>query len=1184
MYLKSIEAHGFKAFANKTRLEFKSGITGIVGPNGSGKSNIADAVRWVLGEQSAKQLRGSSMQDVIFSGTENRKPLGFAYVTLTLDNLDHWLPIAYDEVTVGRRVYRSGESEYLINGSVCRLRDVQELFFDTGVGKEGYSLIGQGQIDKIVSSKPEDRREIFDEAAGIVKYKKRKGAAEKNLEMEKQNLDRVNDIISEIVKQIGPLKKQYEKAKIYLKLKDELKGLEVSRFVNEYEHNNDELKKLDDKLEIVRNDLEETRRHYEMAKNEYEAMVAELEKRQQLLDRNREKKNQAALDKQTAENDVRVFSEQILTIKAGEEHYLSRLDSILARKKGYEDELNSYNESLAESENRLEELKKKCDESADKLRIKKDEITALMEKESALNHSRLETLSENTRVRTELERINTMGEQYAIRRAEINAKILGVKSEIGINDSNVKNAEEELKRISAEVLETAKLCDELESGKKESDAVISELNEQLLKKRQELLVSKSKIDTLKNLSERYEGYGAAVRKCMDERKRIDGIKGVVADLIKTAPDMETAIETALGGNIQNIVVDTTDTAKKCIEFLKAGRFGRATFIPLDSVRAKKDEFDAGVFMMKGVEGIASELVDFKPEYEEAVRYLLGRFLVVDTIDNAIKIENKYKHRLRIVTKDGELFQPGGAVSGGAFKNNSNLLGRKRELEDLEKKISESEGEISVLNEKIKELRDERTKNSERHTKLKDELSEKYVELNTAKINLNHANKLVADLSSRLEKHNGELRQLDEENKSINDTLELLGVKIKEYTELNKEEEKQAEIISAQIQSARDDENMLRNSNVEDITVMNTCISGIEHIKENIERVSVEIQTAEREGSELKKSRADSGKELKNREKAIREAEKRAAEQDGIIKECDEAIEELSGTAEELNRKNKEFYTKSQELSERISSLDKDEFRLRASREKLAEAIESNIRYMWEEYELTISTARELTIDIGETEANRKNIQEIRNKIRALGDVNVNAIEDYKSTSERYEFLRTQRDDIVKAQGVLENIIGELDVDMRKQFLETFEEVGKRFDETFRELFGGGKGTLELMEDEDVLEAGIRIIAQPPGKKLQNMMQLSGGEKALTAIALLFAILELKPSPFCLLDEIEAALDDSNVSRFANYLKKLTENTQFIVITHRRGTMSAADALYGITMQEKGVSTLVSVDLVENELK
>lgn len=1184
MYLKSIEAHGFKAFANKIRLEFNQGITGIVGPNGSGKSNIADAVRWVLGEQSAKQLRGSSMQDVIFSGTENRKPLGFAYVTLTLDNSDHWLPIAYDEVTVGRRVYRSGESEYLINGSVCRLRDVQELFFDTGIGKEGYSLIGQGQIDKIVSSKPEDRREIFDEAAGIVKYKRRKGAAEKNLETEKLNLSRVNDILSEIEKQIGPLQKQYEKAKIYLKLKDELKVLEIARFITEYEQNSKALKDLDEKLEIVGRDLADTRKQYDSARNEYEVLLGELEKRQQLLERTKEQKNEAILAKQNAENDIKLFSEQILTIKAGEEHFISRMDALKVRKTNYENEVEEYNISVEKAEERLEECRKRCEESEKALNAKKEEIAELMRTESEISHKRMETLSENTKVRTELERINTMGEQHAIRRAELNARLLSLKSEITANNTYVEEARAKLKEISDEVIAQAKICDEVDENNKALIKKIHESNDNLQRKKQEQLVTESKLDTLKNLSERYEGYGNAVRKIMEEKKNISGICGVVADLIKTEGELETAIETALGGNIQNIITESVDTAQECIEFLKKGKLGRATFIPLDGVRAKKDEFDVNVFTMQGVIGIASGLVKYEDKYDEAIRYLLGRFLVVDTIENAVKIEKKYNYKYRIVTKDGELFQPGGAISGGSFKNNSNLLGRRREIDKLSAFITECGNEIEKLEKDIADMRQLRSDNEKKQEEIKAVLSEKYVEQNTAKINLNHATEQSQELLKRREELQAELGELESDSASLKETLKELGIKIDENNALTKEEEEKANQIVNMLAEARLDEDKLNQGNVVNITEFNNVTVEISHIKENIDRVNQELAVVIKEEEELNSSKASSERELEARNQAIEDAKAKAAQQQDVVEKSDEVIEELNGATEEMNRQNKSFFDQSQELSERISALDKEEFRLKTQKDKLAETIDGNTRYMWEEYELTITSAKEAAVTLPETEVSKKSVYELRAKIRALGDVNVNAIEDYKTTSERYEFLKTQRDDIVKAQKVLEDIIEELDVDMRKQFIQTFEEVGKRFDATFKELFGGGKGTLELTEEEDVLEAGIKIIAQPPGKKLQNMMQLSGGEKALTAIALLFAILDLKPSPFCLLDEIEAALDDSNVSRFANYLKKLTSNTQFIVITHRRGTMSAADALYGITMQEKGVSTLVSVNLVENELK
>lgn len=1184
MFLKSIEAHGFKAFANKTRLEFGPGITGVVGPNGSGKSNIADAVRWVLGEQSAKQLRGSSMQDVIFSGTENRKPLGFAYVTLTLDNSDHWLPISYEEVVVGRRVYRSGESEYLINGSVCRLRDVQELFFDTGIGKEGYSLIGQGQIDKIVSSKPDDRREIFDEAAGIVKYKRRKSAAEKNLETEKLNLSRVNDIISEIQKQIGPLEKQYEKAKTYLKLRDELKELEVAHFVAEYDVNNANLKKLDDKLSIVSSDLENARKEFESSKKEYEILLSELEKRQSLLERTREEKNAALLASKEAENNIKLYNEQILAIKAGDEHYISRLDALATRRKSYEQELEVYNTSLENADRDIDKLRDKCRISEEKLNAKKEEIAELMHQESEINKKRMDMLGESADVRTELERINTMGEQYKIRRAEINARLLSIKGELSLNESAVKEAKEELANIGKEVIAKAEECDALEAAVKELTSVIRELGDKRQRKNQEVLVAESKLDTLKNLSERYEGYGSAVRKIMEEKKNLQGMCGVVADLIKTRKEHENAIETALGGNIQNIITRNQETARECIDYLKENKLGRATFIPLDIVKPKRDEFDGKILSERGVIGIASDVVEYDAEHEAAIKYLLGRYLVVDNYDNALAIFKKYDRKHFVVTTTGELFAPGGAVSGGAYRNNSNLLGRKRELDTLGEMLEKGRKELASMEDEIAEKRKEREESEKKLETAKSELSELYVEQNTAKVNLNHAGKQGEALLTKKEETETELVNLDDENSDLKKQLAELDEKISANAVLEKEEEQRAAEIAAKVAKARSEEEQLASVNISDQTVVNTAVMGLSHIKENINRVNTEIENVATEEKQLSEQRANSVREHDSKKQAIEEAEAELKSLSEQITKKDEIIEELNGANEEMNRQNKAFFDQSQALSERIASLDKDEFRLRSQKDRLLETIESNTKYMWEEYELTITTAKEIPVNLDPQTVTRKNIYDLRGKIRALGDVNVGAIEDYKATSERYEFLKTQRDDIIKAQKVLENIIDELDVDMRKQFLATFEEVGKRFDATFKELFGGGSGRLELTEDEDVLEAGIKIIAQPPGKKLQNMMQLSGGEKALTAISLLFAILDLKPSPFCLLDEIEAALDDSNVSRFANYLKKLTANTQFIVITHRRGTMAAADSLYGITMQEKGVSALVSVNLVESELK
>ena len=1183
MYLKSIEVHGFKAFANKIVFGFKPGITGIVGPNGSGKSNVADAVRWVLGEQSAKQLRGSSMQDVIFAGTEARKPLGFAYVALTLDNSDHWLPIDYDEVVVGRRVYRSGESEYLINGAECRLRDVQELFYDTGIGKEGYSIIGQGQIDKIISGKPEERRELFDEASGITKVKKRKAMTEKNLETERANLSRVTDIIQEIETRLAPLEKQSEKARVYLGYKEELKKMEVNQFLLEYEKSASVKEELDAKISVAKKDFEEAKTQYELAKEDYDRLLGELEQYREQIRDAKEQLTEKQLAVEKASGEKNLLTEQITGLKAGAEESKERAERLAGQIAERTKALAELEEEIEKQNAQLEDLLAEQQKADALLGEMKAGINAMLLEEKECNEAYVALLNENTVLQSELGRYNAILEQQTIRKADVSGRLLTLKAEADEAAAQVAQAEQQLKEACDRVIEGSDRVKGHETKIRELTDAIQEQKNIYDRKQERVIQKTSHMETLKDLVEHYDGYGNAVKKVM-EKKDGNGVFGVVADVITVEPRYETAIETALGGNIQNIITDTAETAKQMIEYLKANRLGRATFIPLSDIRAKQDEFEKDVLSAKGVIGIASDLVSTEERFREAIRYLLGRFLVVDTIDNAIRLEKQNRYSLRIVTIEGELFQPGGAISGGAFRSSSNLLGKRREAEELEQSLITEKEELREAGDRLAALRKEREEMRSAYEEARKELQERYVAQNTAKINLNHITEQNSDILGKREALLQESAASEavaaETKKAIDDVTE----RIRANTEQSEQKKARAVWVHAGMESTRLKEDDASAEAMRVLSEYSGLQQNVAYRKDNAKRIRGEIRELDEERNGLLTRAQASGEEITAKEEAV---ETLIVEQEKLRKELsalEELIAERSTAADEITGRNKSFFERREALSADMSRLDKELFRLENQQEKMTEQLDYQTHYMWEEYELTYSEAVKLRDpSIDNPTLNRKAVYEMKNKIRSLGDVNVNAIEDYRETKERYDFLSTQRDDIVNAEKSLQEIIVTLDAEMRRQFTETFAKVQERFDKVFRELFGGGKGTLKLEEGADILEADISVIAQPPGKKLQNMMQLSGGEKALTAISLLFAILDLKPSPFCLLDEIEAALDDSNVSRFAQYLHKLTKDTQFIVITHRRGTMAAADALYGITMQEKGVSTLVSVNLIENEL-
>ena len=1179
MYLKSIEVQGFKSFANKIVFQFHNGITGIVGPNGSGKSNVADAVRWVLGEQRVKQLRGASMQDVIFSGTELRKPQGFAYVAITLDNSDHQLPIEFDEVTVSRRVYRSGESEYKINGNACRLKDINELFYDTGIGKEGYSIIGQGQIDKILSGKPEDRRELFDEAAGIVKFKRRKVITQKKLEDEKQNLVRVNDILSELEKQVGPLKRQSEAAREYLRLRESLKTFDVNLFLLESEEVRRQLEAAEKNEAIVSADLSQVKESAEQMKREYDEISGLLAKLEESINQNREEMNRADLLKGNLEGQIGVLTEQINTERISAEHIGSdrEIGERQEKKAAYEAEKETLSAQQREVGGRLKELR-------ETLRRTEEQMMLLDQRMEDSKADIIRALNEKAGLSARQQRYATLLEQVDVRRAEVSQKLLHFKSDESVWDE----------KIGAEALRLTEVEDQLRAVEKEesetvlkrqaSEEELRRLNRNLSNAQQDYHTSQTKLESLRNLAERYEGYGGSIRRVMEARDRIYGIHGVVADLITVQKKYEVAIETALGGSIQNIVTDTEQTAKQLIEYLKKNRFGRATFLPLTSIGNKSTFSQERALKEPGVLGLANTLVETKPEYEGLMKYLLGRVVVADNIDHAIALAKKYQYSLRIVTLEGELLNAGGSMTGGAFKNSSNLLGRKREIEDLEERCKK----ILVQVEEIqKELNACETSLEEQKSRIEELASLKqqiYLEQNTLQLNIRQMEEKKAEISQSSEDLVMENGQLEEQLRDIHDSQERLKAEAVELEELNDRKNREIEEWSWESDQLKE----RRGELLEKVSAVqleeSEASQKVHFMDENISRVDEEIGKLSEESEGLKNGTGDSDRiineklsEIENLKGLIGNA---AAQSEALALQ----VREQTESREAHLASQKEFFEKREEAAGRMGLLDKELFRLQSQKEKLSERLESQSAYMWSEYEITYSDAESLRDPLlSSVPELKRQIGGLKQQIKALGNVNVNAIEDYKEISGRYEFMKTQHDDLVKAEETLLKIIEELDTGMRRQFEEKFKEIRREFDKVFKELFGGGHGTLELMEDEDILEAGIQIISQPPGKKLQNMMQLSGGEKALTAIALLFAIQNLKPSPFCLLDEIEAALDDSNVDRFAGYLHKLTANTQFIVITHRRGTMVASDRLYGITMQEKGVSTLVSVNLIENEL-
>ncbi len=1182
MYLKRIEIQGFKSFANKMLFEFDEGITGIVGPNGSGKSNIADAVRWVLGEQSAKILRSSRMEDIIFSGTQARKPQSFASVSLVMDNADRAIDIDYNEITVTRRVFRSGESEYILNGNACRLKDINELFYDTGIGQEGYSIIGQGQVEKIISGRADERRELFDEAAGIVKFKKRKTAAQRNLDAESNNLVRINDILGELEKQVGPLEKQSEKAKAYLQYKEDLKKYEVNLFLLDSEEIKGKLAEQTGRLEIVNNDLAEASSKYEEIKNVYDEKQEALASVDARIDELGALNNQALIDRNKLESQIAILNEQINTEAINDKHFTERIASIKEQIEEREEEkqnLIAEKDAISAGADDIYGRKNESDRAIESLNNRINALTKEIEDRRNTFYTNLNNKNEIT---ASEQRYRAMLEQLNIRKAELTSKLLSYKSDEDTYEASLGRFKAELDEVVGQIdalnetiAFTAANQQDLKDEKEKLKKGINEAKEERIR-------LSSHLETLRNIAERYDGYGNSIKRVMENKNRESGIIGVVADIIRSEKQYEVAIETALGGTIQNIVTKDEETAKRMIRFLKENKAGRATFLPLDALKYK------GLSSLpdgeKGYIGLASDLVDVDSEYKELARYLLGRCLVVDTVDNAVMINRKNNYSYRIVTLEGELLAPGGSMSGGAYKNSSNLLGRRREIEELEGKISEKNTYIDEVNKRLDELSLQIAANDESLEDNKAKLQELAIVKNTKQLSYDQMKEKTDEIKLVYTDNVRETREMEDQVKEINSNLEGLTSRTLEIDTTNNDITRANEEASSTLEELKSE---LEKRNADAVGINEEFVnikSSLEFKEEGLKRVLREIARLKDDIDDLEDNRSDSKEQItvKNEQiESIKETIKVACD---TIEEYERELAELKEKKNALNEENKSFFASIEEYREKVSLLDKEQFRLNDSITKLENDRDSHIDYMWNEYELTISEAQALrNEELGDMPEMKKMIAGIKGDIKRLGDVNVNSIEEYKEVSERYEFLKKQHDDLIEATDKLKGVIAELDTGMRERFTEQFELIKVEFDKVFKQLFGGGHGELKLQDDMDILDADIAIIAQPPGKAVKNMMQLSGGEKSLTAICILFAIQNLKPSPFCLLDEIEAALDDSNIDNFAKYLHKLTRHTQFICITHRRGTMNAADRLYGITMQEKGVSTLVSVDLVEKEL-
>lgn len=1183
MYLKQLNIHGFKSFSDKVKLEFNKGITAVVGPNGSGKSNVSDAVRWVLGEQKVKTLRGDKMEDIIFAGTETRKPLGFAEVSITIDNIDQKMPIAYTEVTVTRRVYRSGESEYQINGTNCRLKDIHELFMDTGVGREGYSIIGQGRIDELLNAKADDRRRIFEEAAGIVKYKARKNEAIVKLEKEQQNLIRVEDIISELEGQLGSLEKQSNKAKIYLDLKEKIKYAALSMFCTDIDTMEEEYEQQQKNKEIaIENKKKITSQNHikdqqkQQVQKEVQTLKEQLQQLQQqivLLSSNEEK----------TESDIRLGKEQI-------QHLIQNIQRLEKENKNKENKkeenkkqiqlyqtkitaidvaAKATRQRLAQQESLFRQLSKNLYENEKSIEEYKGEI--------------VEQIRISTQAKGDMTQRKSMLEQFQQRQQQISAEKEYLQDQLHGQQIHMQVIAKQQKTWQKQWQETENELMELEESRKKLLLEKETATQQQKKREQELGQKRSRLAVLSDMEKEHEGFFKSVKSilslqsCKDEKWQ--GICGAVGELLHVPEKYEAAIETALGGSLQNIVTKTEEDAKEAIQYLKLHHLGRATFLPITAIRGKKMAQEQ-ILQEKGVIGIASDLVEYDEIYENIMQSLLGKTIIMQHLESAVSTAKKYGHKYRIVTLEGDLLNPGGAMTGGsAAKKASSIFSRSREIRNLAENIKSEEALVQNCKKKLEAL--ENALEQTNQLTMQKHIKSQQIQLSLQK---NEEDKQTTEDAIAEKKQKQKLYDL-EEKQLLEQCQEAERELYQFQTILEQAEQKMSEMNQklSSFQDSMSEERKQKDTLLNSITELKVSLSAEEQNKMSVEE---SIQRLEQEIKQLKKEQKSIDEEIESFfiQKTQKEKQITIWKEKIVFYQKQQRQEQSVFTEVTQKRQDKKaeialLEEQQKETMEVISNLNNEIFRIETKMEKISEEKQRLYNEIWEEYEMTYQMAKQQSKIQQEVSYNKlkTDIKEWKNQIKELGTVHVGAIETYREVKQRHGFLTTQRSDILQAEEKLQLLITELSQMMEERFQQQFQVISNNFGEVFREMFGGGKAYLKLSDETKALESSIEIIAQPPGKSLQNMMLLSGGERALTAIAILFSILKMKPSPFCILDEIEAALDDANVKRFAQYLKKFSEDTQFIVITHRKGTMEAADVMYGVTMQEKGISKLISVN-------
>ena len=1180
MRLKRLEIYGFKSFADRTVVVFDQGITGIVGPNGSGKSNLSDAVRWVLGEQSAKALRGGKMEDVIFNGTQKRKRLGYCEVSLVFDNEDHALPVDFAEVMITRRVYRSGEGEYYINKAACRLRDIIELFRDTGVGKEGYSIIGQGRIGEILSQKSEDRRGIFEEAAGIVKYRTRKEESEKRLANMRDNLSRVEDIIAELESQLEPLAKASETARHYLALRDELRVLECSSFVLRSDRAKERIADAEAMLTGLREAIEQE----EKRAGELTAARDAANETSQALEEQVSAAHESVLEltreKEAREGELAMLRAKIARMEKDVLNLSQEEDVRRARSEALEGEIRQNEADTLSTRTQITELQRELHAKEAALEAAQEAAREAEETLEAHKSAIIDAMNRLSDVRTSEARLATMRKELERRGEEARAQREELEIIAGRLDEQLEEAKQELEAFRQAEGELQEAGRKIEQESQEAAQKIARIQQAVSDANGQKQAAASRLRVLREMERDYAGYQQAVKQVLLHARGNQGVRGVVASLMQVPKELERAVEAVLGGALQNVVTSDEYVARDMIAYLRSNKLGRATFLPMTTITGRTlSSQERQLLSMPGCVGVASELVGFAPEYRGIVENLLGRTVVAENLDAGIEIMRRGKHAFRLVTLEGDVMHSGGSMTGGSSASRmTSLLSREREIKEHEELLEKIEQQI-----KDYELRLE--KGEAFRQGVKQRRAQAFEDLHQAQIDVSIASERVRTLSAQRESHAQQEQRCD-----------LLCAQIAEN--LSQIDSQLAGARSTQAGEERTSDEMNRRTG-ELSDILYEKREALDALREEAQHVRVTLAAKERDLTALT---ADGARMHREQEEIAAQLYQAHERRETLIVEHQNATQQMAADTQLAVACGEKLKDAQQTLSERQAQRGESQERVRALTQEIdalheqlaqdqdkghkAEMILSRTQAeltqmqqrIWDEYELTYAGAKEYLTEPFDLAASDRRTGDIRREIRAMGPVNVTAVEDYRACRERYEELAGQRDDLLKAEDDLKGIIETLQRQMERQFMENFRLMQQYFAETFAKLFGGGHAELRLLDESDVLGCGIEIVAQPPGKKLQLLSLLSGGERALTAIAILFAMLRLKPTPFCFLDEIEAALDDGNISTFADYLREFSTDTQFVVVTHRKGTMERCDSLYGVAMEEKGVSTMLSVEL------